>query len=161
MQTFLPYEGFRQSAQALDYKRLGKQRVEALQIHNIVSGKRTTGGWVNHPAVKMWQGYENALAVYHNTMIDEWVDRGYNNNMPKLPVDNYLIPAWLGDERLHSSHRANLLRKDADFYSTKGWQESPDIEYFWPTGLNVCNHGVNMKDKCEKCGREASFPTSR
>ena len=66
MQTFLPYKGFRQSAQALDYKRLGKQRVEALQIHNIVSGKRTTGGWVNHPAVKMWQGYANALAVYHN-----------------------------------------------------------------------------------------------
>jgi ribosomal protein L37E len=21
--------------------------------------------------------------------------------------------------------------------------------------LNVCNHGVNMKDKCERCGREA------
>jgi len=21
-------------------------------------------------------------------------------------------------------------------------------------GLNVCNHGINMKDKCEKCGRE-------
>ncbi len=21
--------------------------------------------------------------------------------------------------------------------------------------LNVCDHGINMKDKCEKCGREA------
>jgi hypothetical protein len=27
--------------------------------------------------------------------------------------------------------------------------------------LNVCNHGINMKDKCEKCGREMSFPSSR
>jgi hypothetical protein len=27
--------------------------------------------------------------------------------------------------------------------------------------LNVCDHGVNMKDKCEKCGRESSFPSSR
>ena len=41
MQTFLPYADFQRSAQVLDYKRLGKQRVEALQIHNIVSGKRT------------------------------------------------------------------------------------------------------------------------
>ena len=131
MQTFLPYANFSRSARALDYKRLGKQRVEALQIHNIVSGKRTTGGWVNHPAVKMWKGYAAALAVYHNTMIDEWVDRGYNNNMPKLPVGHLETPTWLGDERLHSSHRSNLLRKDADFYGTKGGQESPDMGYFW------------------------------
>ena len=27
--------------------------------------------------------------------------------------------------------------------------------------LNVCNHGVNMKDKCVKCGREPSFPANR
>jgi len=131
MQTFLPYEDFKKSAEVLDYKRLGKQRVEALQIHNIVSGKRTTGGWVNHPAVKMWRGYPDALALYHNTMIDEWVSRGYNNTMPKIPAYNVDKPIWLGDERVHSSHRSNLLRKDAEFYGTKGWQESPDMEYFW------------------------------
>ena len=70
MQTFLPYADFKQSAQCLDMKRLGKQRVEALQIHNIVSGKRTSGGWMNHPAVAMWQGHAEALADYHNAMID-------------------------------------------------------------------------------------------
>ena len=86
MQTFLPYKDFKKSAEVLDYKRLGKQRVEALQIHNIVSGKRTTGGWINHPAVKMWRGYMDALALYHNTMIDEWVSRGYNNTMSKIPA---------------------------------------------------------------------------
>ena len=32
MQTFLPFPDFKMSAQVLDYKRLGKQRVEALQI---------------------------------------------------------------------------------------------------------------------------------
>jgi hypothetical protein len=131
MQTFLPYADFKRSAEVLDYKRLGKQRVEALQIHNIVSGKRTTGGWVNHPAVKMWRGYPDALALYHNTMIDEWVSRGYNNTMSKIPAYNVENPTWLGDERVHSSHRSNLLRKDAEFYGTKGWQESSDMEYFW------------------------------
>ena len=32
MQTFLPYPDFRESLESLDYKRLGKQRVEALQL---------------------------------------------------------------------------------------------------------------------------------
>ena len=77
MQTFLPYADFQRSAQVLDYKRLGKQRVEALQIHNIVSGKRTTGGWLNHPAVRMWEGYADCLAHYHDVMIREWIARGY------------------------------------------------------------------------------------
>ena len=27
--------------------------------------------------------------------------------------------------------------------------------------LNVCNHGVNMKDRCDKCGRTESFPVRR
>ena len=36
MQTFLPYEDFTKTAQCLDYKRLGKQRVEAYQILRIL-----------------------------------------------------------------------------------------------------------------------------
>ena len=32
MQTFLPYENFAASAAVLDNKRLGKQRVETLQV---------------------------------------------------------------------------------------------------------------------------------
>ena len=136
MQTFLPTSDFRESARLLDYKRLGKQRVEALQIHNIVSGKRTTGGWINHPAVKMWQGYEDSLANYHNIMIEEWMRRGYTNNMKFIPTNskqNYApFPVWIGDDRLHSSHRANLLRKDFDFYKQYGWEEDSTDPYFWP-----------------------------
>ena len=131
MQTFLPYKSFKQSLQSLDYKRLGKQRVEAYQVLNVLLGRTTTKGWINHPITKMWRGYENALKEYLNECIDEWIGRGYNNNMPKLPGGHLETPTWLGDERLHSSHRSNLLRKDADFYGTKGWQESPDMEYFW------------------------------
>jgi len=36
MQTFLPYYNFRKTAQCLDYKRLGKQRVEVWQIYNTL-----------------------------------------------------------------------------------------------------------------------------
>ena len=131
LQTFLPYPDSKKSAQCLDYRRLGKQRVEALQIYKIVSGERTTGGWVNHPIVKMWMGYKDALAIYHNCMIDEWVRRGYSNTMSKLPVWKVEIPWWWGDEDLHASHRSNLLRKDWEHYSEFGWTETPDLAYVW------------------------------
>jgi hypothetical protein len=131
MQTFLPYEDFNQSLSCLDYRRLGKQRVEAKQILNALLGE--SKGWRNHPATKMWAGFEPALMQYHNMCIDEWVNRGYNNNMPKFEINNYVIyPDWLGDERVHSSHRANLLRKDPIYYGDNGWAEDPNMPYYWP-----------------------------
>jgi len=135
MQTFLPYADFKQIARCLDARRLGKQRVEALQIHNIVSGKRTSGGWVNHPAVIMWRGYADALAHYHNVMIDEWVRRGYKNTMVHLPIHDQTIqfPKWLGVDILHASHRSNLLRKQSDYYDVFNWAEPSDLPYYWPS----------------------------
>lgn len=37
MQTFLPYPDFRQSAKVLDRARLGKQRVECLQLARAIA----------------------------------------------------------------------------------------------------------------------------
>lgn len=57
MQTFLPYADFDESARALDPKRLGNQVYrECLTL--------IRGGWPNHPASRMWRGYECALACY-------------------------------------------------------------------------------------------------
>ena len=41
------------------------------------------------------------------------------------------LPPWIGDERLHSSHRSNLLRKDEKFYSQFNWTEPHDMPYYW------------------------------
>lgn len=62
MQTFLPYADFDRCAEVLDNRRLGKQRVETLQIMRAL----TVPGyaWQSHPAVLMWKGYEEALAAY-------------------------------------------------------------------------------------------------
>lgn len=40
MQTFLPYASYTKSAKALDNKRLGKQRVETLQVLQVLLGER-------------------------------------------------------------------------------------------------------------------------
>ena len=79
MQTFVPYDDFVKIVKCLDFRRLGKQRVEAMQVLNVLSGK--SRGWNNHPCVHMWRGYEPALAMYMNYCIREWIDRGYRNTM--------------------------------------------------------------------------------
>mgnify|MGYP003652317478 FL=1 len=132
MQTFLPYKDFNKSLQSLDYRRLGKQRVEAKQILNVLLERTKTKGWRNHPITRMWAGYESALQLYFNLCVQEWVNRGYNNNMELEDIpDTIKYPRWLGTETFHSSHRANLLRKDSEYYSDWGWNEDSGNPYAW------------------------------
>ena len=131
MQTFLPHSDMCQSVRCLDYRRLGKQRVEAFQILNALAGK--SKGWTSHPATKMWRGYEPALSFYKDLCIEEWVRRGYKNTMQKEVLHrDVCLPAWLGDEGLHASHRSNLLRKDPEYYGQFCWSEPTDLPYVWP-----------------------------
>jgi hypothetical protein len=135
MQTFLPVADFAESARILDTSRLGKQRVEAYQIIRTLDG--VTKGWRNHPAVKMWRGYEPALLEYGVAICDEWDRRGYPDTVREKMAAHHrdgpvVLPPWLGDEALHASHRSNLLRKDPEFYGRYGWTEPPDLPYFWP-----------------------------
>jgi len=131
MQTFLPYPSMGKSVRSLDYRRLGKQRVEAFQILNALAGK--SKGWTNHPATRMWRGYEAALGWYKDLCIEEWIRRGYKNTMQtESYVGAIVMPEWLGREDIHASHRSNLLRKDPDFYGVLGWDEPHDLEYVWP-----------------------------
>ena len=136
MQTFLPYESFEKSAQTLDWRRLGKQRVEGMQIINAITGKKRKDGkpykgWINHPCSVMWKDYVPALKHYTNVIIQEWITRGYNNNMEFYDTGKIIMPDWIGNEKFHSSHRANLLRKDFDYYSQFGWTENPERPYVW------------------------------
>jgi hypothetical protein len=132
MQTFLPYASFQETVKILDYRRLGKQRVETFQILNILLHRTEAKGWKNHPAKIMWEGYEEALKLYQNITITEWVNRGYKNNMKLETVNGKVkMPPWLGDESFHKSHRSNLLRKDFEYYS-QFFNEPIDLPYIWP-----------------------------
>jgi hypothetical protein len=135
MQTFLPYESYEASARCLDYRRLGKQRVEAWQILNALRGT-STKGWVNHPATKMWRGHEHQLALYGLTMCREWVNRGYNDTMGirfwsvlnELPYGE--PPAWIAS--VTASHKSNLIRKFPEHYSKIFIGTPSDMPYVWP-----------------------------
>lgn len=148
MQTFLPYADFERSALALDTKRLGKQRVEVIQV---VRALTTPGyGWSHHPAVLMWKGYEEALGRYGITCCEVWTGRGFGDTCAEtIAADLQTIdvsithtqaelaaagalPTWLGDEELHRSHRSSLLRKDPDHYGPQFPGVPPDLPYVWP-----------------------------
>lgn len=138
MQTFLPYPDFAQSAKVLDYRRLGKQRVEAKQL---LLALFYGGSWANHPAARMWFRHELALAEYGSAMCHEWKSRGYQDNCLSFFTDflgsnagvSTIYPSWLGDIGFHRSHRSNLLRKLPEHYRQFGWTEPPTLPYVWPT----------------------------
>ena len=146
MQTFLPYENFREAVSVLDRQRLGKQRVETLQIAKSLM---TDSGWSNHPATKMWANHLEALMAYQTATCNEWVNnRGYKDtcllktaellsidpiNQEDLSRDQ--LPDWLGMEDFHASHRSNLLRKNIEWYG-QFWPDEPDdLEYIWPSRI--------------------------
>lgn len=134
MQTFVPYPDFAKSAAVLDMKRLGKQRVETLQILNALTG--ASKGWVNHPATRMWRGHTEALCAYGVAICDAWTAKGYQDTckakmMNLVAPSSLSMPSWWGDPVVHASHRSNLLRKDPEFYSQFGWDEPHDLPYEW------------------------------
>lgn len=150
MQTFLPYPDFVRSAKALDDVRLGKQRVETLQILRAL---HVPGyGWRNHPAVRMWRGYEEALAAYGLAVCREWCGRGFADTCEAKIVaelrtiagrrtrvrsqaelrDRNRLPPWLGRRAFHRSHRSALLRKDPEWYGRRFTGTPDDLELVWP-----------------------------
>ena len=134
MQTFLPYPSFQESMRVLDDSRLGNQVYrEGMTL--------LRGGWPNHPASKMWRGYEGALAQYLMAGVHELYTRGkdYHSRPWCQELFTYAVagvdepmPPWLGDEQFHASHRSNLLRKDPVWYGQYNWTEPDNLEYIWP-----------------------------
>jgi len=141
MQTFLPYPNFRATAAVLDQKRLGKQRVETLQIMKTL---RTGRGWVHHPAVIMWGGFEFGLMQYQIAICEEWtINRGFKDTCLEKTREIYedympmwgppeLLPDWLNDHDFHESHKSNLVRKDPNYYRPLFPNVPDDLEYVWP-----------------------------
>jgi hypothetical protein len=102
----------------------------------------------------MWEDYIPTLAQYALYGVDElkrrgldYYDRDWHQELvdkavlfADTPDDDYFWePPWLGNESLHSSHRAALLYKDYSWYSKFGWSEQPAVPdkkgrlpYYWP-----------------------------
>lgn len=170
MQTFVPYAEFDATARALDTKRLGKQRVEVIQV---VRALTVPGyGWASHPAVLMWKGYEEALGRYGLTMCEVWSERGFGDTCAVtiagdlatagvVRIRGYeellqarALPPWLFEEELQLSHRSALVRKDPEHYRPVFPDVPDDLPYRWP----VRSPAVLERERrrLERAGRPAA-----
>ena len=161
MQSFLvSTSSFEETAAILDNKRLHKQTLEAWQCLLTITQQDPEGnyrnpkGWVNHPVVKMWRGYETVFVSYMSATYFEWRSRGYKSTLldkiyktydlavSRGTISNdFILPPWIADtdyfSRLCSTHRTALLCKNYEWYSKFNWQEDtgsrPETyEYLWP-----------------------------
>ncbi|WNV76359.1 MSMEG_6728 family protein [Geodermatophilus sp. DSM 44513] len=149
MQTFLPVPDFTDSARMLDSPRLGKQRVETLQVLRAL--ELPDYGWTSHPVVRMWRGRTPALVAYGLASVRAWQERGFADSTHTLIAEFApdvvgvgqeelaragVLPSWVGDEAVHRSHRSNLLAKDPGFYrplfGPRFGPEPDDLPYVWP-----------------------------
>ena len=151
MQTFLPSKSFSKSAQILDNKRLNKQILEGYQILKVLSSDDPFAAWRNHPAVLMWKNAETTLLNYVLAMVKEADVRGIKtdknlHNILTLKAEKSgswrnKLPVWYSDnaklDRLTESHRANLYRKDPEYYDRfRNDHANPccdKCQYFWVT----------------------------
>lgn len=156
MQVFLPESNFAKCAEVLDTKRLVKQLLEGRQIMNVLSGESTSKGWANHPAVRMFEGYEQTLYSYLSAIRFEMQKRGYKWEKNWAVIQDLYnrhfsreiqsIPFWMSDEKLFTrvvvTHRGRLWEKDPIHYSDYSPEGAVFMEfvccpdkctYYWAT----------------------------
>jgi len=148
VQTFMPYSDFEKTARVLDLKRLGKQRVEVIQVIRALTVPGY--GWASHPAALMWRGYLEALGRYGFTMCEIWIESGFGDScaatirsdlaaadvtefrsFARLSAEGGL-PDWLFDPELQRSHQSALVRKNPEHYRKYFPDVPADLGYVWP-----------------------------
>ena len=165
MQTFLPYTDFQKCAAVIDKKRSWKQVVECKQILCALNYSGAPDDWkaslswikrpyLNHPAVKMWKGFEDLLALYYNTFLKHAKEVLHINTelkpLQNKPITEYekllarkdlsaatapgKFPFWFFNEDFHQAYRSRLIAKDPGYYrdtfpGDEGFNEG---KYLWP-----------------------------
>ena len=136
MQTFLPHYCALDIARCLDNKRLNKQILECDVLLDLHLGIKDNQ-WKNHPAFKMWVNDIDVLLFYRNTMLEEWMYRGFKSNRDfrhdvDMGTDSITYPWFMSDDRVILSHRSNLVRKLPEHYGSFGWHDYGVDGYYWP-----------------------------
>ena len=72
-----------------------------------------------------WKTTKNILVDNQEYFDETWMN--YDSITQYMPPN----PKWFGNNKFHSSHRANLLKKEPEFYVQYGWTEDPMDPYVW------------------------------
>lgn len=144
-ELYLPFANYTASAIHLSPERLAMQVVKADQIRTIIQNHRPSRGPLL-PPVRMWQQHIVSVMLYRDCLLREFYRRGLPwvgtpllshlcLEHPTAPLPPHILkieqPPWLGNEKLHSNHRAYLLHEDPEWYARWGWDETPSSETIW------------------------------
>jgi hypothetical protein len=165
MQTYVTDLNMRKNADNLDFRRLGQNRVEALdvlclnlelsQYYRPAYWEFLVQRYSNHPVVHMWKGHGAYLHFYTYYLLKKWRKLGYSNAKcwPKWKEISILFPhniayyggppPWLTPEFV-DMHRAYLIRKDPGYYR-KIW---PNVDESIPFVYPVTKETKNEQNIC-------------
>jgi hypothetical protein len=172
VQTFLPYADFARTAEVLDRTRLGKQRVECIQIVRALT--IPTYGWRHHPAALMWRGHLEALGAYSFAIVDEWTRRGHADTCAAT-IGADLEEAGVSSVRSPSSPAHTRCRRGSatrTFTAATNPHSHPrtrrttvTTSRTCPTGCRTCGRRRTGNDGCRwTAGRERrpfGYPSTR
>jgi hypothetical protein len=144
--TWMTYPSFGKTARDLTNEILKQQMGEVCDIFDILTGLKPEHERANHPAVKMWEGYEFALGIYGMCLGQEftfgrgyaeatefwYLSKGIREIKRSEPDFAYEPPPWMFDVDVLLSHRSNLARRHPVTFRSK-WKNCPkDWPYLWP-----------------------------
>lgn len=127
--VLLPHPHYAASARTFDNVELKRQAILAREVFKSLrpAPDKPIGPVGRSPTLceLMWLGYTLAIWRYSNILAYELADRGMRLPFVPEPLPYHYAkavsdPPWFGDERVHFSHQALLLRKNKDFYETHG-----------------------------------------
>jgi hypothetical protein len=148
MQTLFPYSSVPQSAACLRDADLQSQIAHSIIIIDTLHEIEGSEGWLQHPAIAMWRGYEAQLCDYGLSMCEVGKTRGWNvgGSEERLEwhlgnittVDDFEMrkPPWMTDPNKMSwlirSHRSFLMGKDRRHYAKFRWNVPTGLPMYWP-----------------------------
>ena len=108
-------------------------------------------GYIYHPAVLMWLGYEESLKNYLNAHIKVSIERGIKNQMQfQMITDPVIDPPWINDPDFLARHRGVLLHKEITRHEKAWYQLNPlfttdlnkdvDYKYYSPFAIQIGNN---------------------
>lgn len=132
------------SAEDLELPQLALAQRESEALFNqMVFGEPDEDlGGAPMPLVRMWIGYEAALAAYSIACSAVLIQHGVTNTTRSLAIANTIqtmrmdddlpfeMPPWVEDVDVLMSHRSNLMRRWPESY--KFPRNPADMPYLWP-----------------------------
>lgn len=168
--TFILSSDNNETARLLRQPHLVKQITEGFQILSILEGTNKGKGFVNHPAVKMWEGYTEGLKDYIYCMMKEAKRREYKVNSDKMKSikqeETPEFPNWFYNKRMHECHRAMLCHKHPEYleifekaeYEINTEHYKGKYGYIWPSKIKKSDWKKPLSEITEPLNKDLVNP---